>query len=102
MFKRRQPSSLTNAELEREDESNLFCLRDYEDLDNLYEKIEEKFPPEKGSSAVLLSNQDLAPVQIISDSTPKSTVNTATGETISDTVVAVFKSSPKINLKPTE
>ena len=98
---KKKERSLTIAELEREDESNLLCLRDYEDLDNLYEKIEEKFPPEKGSSAVLLSNQDLAPVQITSD-TPESTVNTTTGETISDTVVAVFKSSPKINLKPTE
>ena len=36
---KKKERSLTIAELEREDESNLLCLRDYEDLDNLYEKI---------------------------------------------------------------
>ena len=89
---KKKERSLTLAELD--EESNLLCVRDYEDLGDLAAKIEEAFPqatrPTQGKPELL---------QITYPQKPPAG---ETEEAISDTLVAAFKSSPKIDLKPTE
>ena len=92
---KKKERSLTLAELD--EESNLLCLRDYEDLDDLAAKVDEAFPPLE-PSAVTRGVQDSELLQITYPQKPSIDPE----EAISDTLVAAFKSSPKIDLKPTE